>query len=68
METTQQDEWAAWTNGMAELERPARPEGPFIENLLVELAGARSRALPALDADGRDLVLQRIGDALAGRV
>ena len=58
---------ARWTEAMAQRKQSARQPGEMLSALIVALADQRSRALPALDADERDLLLAEVRDALHGR-
>ena len=59
---------ARWNEAMAERERtPRPPAGVMLGHLITALADQRSRALPLLDAEGKELLLAEIRAALYGR-
>ncbi|MGI4945141.1 MAG: hypothetical protein ACRYHQ_32030 [Janthinobacterium lividum] len=66
METTQQGQWAKWETGMAERKQPARQPGEMLSALLVAIADQRSRALPALDLEAKEMLLDEVRRALFG--
>lgn len=62
-----QDEMTRWNAAMAERKQPARQPGEMLSALLTAIADQRSRALPALDLEGKELLLAEIRAALFGR-